>query len=266
VNRLLKRPSHASRAPIHNAEAIGGIRAACKVAAQALNELCDLAKPGVTTYDIEQAARRTFAELGAESPCYNYVVGQHTPFPAYICQSLNDEVVHGYGSMRKVLREGDNLTIDVAVRYKGWIGDNARTVAIGAVQEDVRALLEHTEAALYKGIEQAKAGNRVGHISSVIQKFVEGHGYSVVREYCGHGVGRTMHEEPPVPNYGRPREGAKLYPGMVIAIEPMVCMGTHRVVLDADTWTSRTADNRPAAHFEHTVLITDDEPEILTKA
>lgn len=250
--------------PLRSTVEVGYIREACQVAASILRDLAPLVAPGVATYDIEQEARRLFKQYGAESPCYNYVIPHHPPFSGYICLSVSDEVVHGSGSMRKVLREGDNLTVDVAVRYQGWIGDNAATFAVGAVSDSMQALLDHTRAALTEGIAMAVSGNRVGNISHRIQKFVERAGYSVVEQFVGHGVGRTMHEEPQVPNYGKPKDGPKLFPGTVIAIEPMVNMGRKEVMTDKDGWTARTRDGSPSAHFEHTVLVTDSAPEILT--
>lgn len=262
MNRLLSRAK--GRLPQRSPEELVAIREACQVAARILDDLCERVSHGVSTYDIEAEAKRLFGVYGAQSPCYQYQLPGHTPFPAFVCLSLNDEIVHGYGAMRKVVRNGDNLTVDVAVRYNGWIGDNARTVAVGEQSPGSIALLEVTREALEKGIEQARPGNRVGNISSTIQKFVERHGFGIIREYCGHGVGRTMHEEPQVPNFGRQRDGARLQPGVVMAIEPMVCMGRPVVKVDADTWTARTADGKLAAHFEHTVLVTEGDPEILT--
>ncbi|MGF1451589.1 MAG: type I methionyl aminopeptidase [Opitutales bacterium] len=250
--------------PLRTAAEIQSIREACQVAASILRDLGEKVAPGVATYDLEQEARRLFGEYGAESPCFNYVLPNHPPFSGYICLSVSDEIVHGSGSMRKILREGDNVTVDVAVRYRGWIGDNAATFAVGQVNEQMRGLLDHTQKALYEGIAMALSGNRVGHVSHRIQKFVEAAGYSVVEQFVGHGVGRTMHEEPQVPNYGKPKDGPKLFPGVVIAIEPMVNMGRKEVVTDQDGWTARTRDGLPSAHFEHTVLVTEGEPEILT--
>ncbi len=250
--------------PLRGAAEVASIREACGVAARILDRLCGLVAPGVATYDLEHEARRLFREFGAESPCYNYTLPNHDPFAGYICLSVSDEVVHGCGSMKKVLREGDNVTVDVAVSYRGWIGDNARTVPVGRVSEPMAFLLKHTEAALYEGIAAALAGNRVGQISHRIQKFVERAGFSVVEQFVGHGVGQTMHEEPQVPNYGKPSDGPKLQPGAVIAIEPMVNMGKKAIKVDSDGWTARTRDGLPSAHFEHTVLVTHGAPEILT--
>lgn len=249
--------------PIKNDEEVAAVRAACVVAATVLDELCKMVAPGVSTYEIDQRGKQLMAELGAESACYNYRVGSNV-YPGYTCLSINDEVVHGIASLSRVLAEGDNITVDVVVRYKGFIGDNARTLLVGEGTPKMRNLLEVTERALHEGIAQAHAGKRVGDISHAVQRFVEKHGYSVVRDFVGHGVGRSMHEEPQIPNYGKKGSGPKLYPGMTLAIEPMVNMGRPQIRIDADGWTARTADGLPAAHFEHTVLITDAEPEILT--
>jgi methionyl aminopeptidase len=221
---------------------IQGIREACRVAAEVLDRVCELVAPGVNTYDLDQAAKRFMAELGAESASYNYKVGSRR-FPAHICLSVNEEVVHGIGTLRRVLRPGDIITVDVAVRHRGWIGDTARTVALQPVASEVQNLLDTAHA---------------------IQSLVEGRGMSVVREFVGHGVGRTMHEPPQVPNFGRPRTLEKLKPGMCIAIEPMVNLGEPAIDYAEDQWTAVTRDRRPSAHFEHTVLITSSDHEILT--
>lgn len=249
--------------PIKSDAEVAAVRAACVVAATVLDELCTMVAPGVSTYEIDQRGKELIASLGAESACYNYRIGTHV-YPAHTCLSINDEVVHGIASLSRVLQEGDNVSVDVVVRYKGFIGDNARTVLVGEADPKMHNLLEVTEAALHEGIAQARAGKRVGDISHAVQRFVEKHGYSVVRDFVGHGVGRSMHEEPQIPNFGKKGSGAKLYPGMTLAIEPMVNMGRPSIRMDADGWTARTADGLPAAHFEHTVLVTEAEPEILT--
>jgi methionyl aminopeptidase len=242
---------------------IRSIREACRVAAEVLDRVCALVAPGETTYDLDQAAKRFIAELGAESACYNYKIGSRR-FPAYACLSVNDEVVHGIGSLRRVLRPGDIITVDIAVRYKGWIGDTARTVALQPISVEAQRLLDTTQDALRAGIAQARLGNRVGDIAHAIQSLVESRGMSVVREFVGHGVGRTMHEPPQVPNFGKPRTLEKLKPGMCIAIEPMVNLGGPEIEYAADHWTAKTADHRLSAHFEHTVHITPEGPEIFT--
>jgi len=242
---------------------IRSIREACHVAAEVLDRVCALVAPGVNTYDLDQAAKRFLTELGAESACYNYKIGSRR-FPAFTCLSVNEEVVHGIGSMRRVLRPGDIISVDIAVRYKGWIGDTARTVALGPVKPDVQRLLDTTQAALRADIAEARVGRRVGDIAHAVQSLVEGQGMNVVREFVGHGVGRTMHEPPQVPNFGKPNTLEKLKAGMCIAIEPMVNLGTADIEYADDHWTAITRDRRPSAHFEHTVHITSQGPEILT--
>ncbi len=251
--------------PIKNKDGIAGMREACRVAAAVLAKMRALAAPGITTYDLDQEAKKIIEGYGARSACYNYRTSRgQRAYPAYTCISVNEEVVHGIGSIKRILRPGDSVSLDVVVEYAGWIGDNAYTVRIEPVDPDVDRLLHVTEAALYHGIGFAKVGNRIGDISHAIQTFVEGHGFSVVRDMVGHGVGRSMHEEPQIPNFGRKGTGEKIRPGMTLAIEPMVNTGTHRIETLSDGWTIVTADGRPSAHFEHTVLTTENGPEILT--
>lgn len=227
-------------------------------AAEIIAALAELVRPGVTTGDIDSAA----ADLMSQRHCTSAFLG-YKGFPGYICISLNEEVVHGIGGKRRI-QYGDIVKLDVGVFFQGYVGDNATTVAAGAVDSKIQQLLEATESSLYLAIKQAVPGNRVGHISSAVEDEIVANGFSVVREFVGHGVGRKLHEEPQVPNYGRPSSGAKLKPGMTLAIEPMVNMGTSAVKILGDGWTVVTADARPSSHFEHTVLITDGEPEILT--
>jgi methionyl aminopeptidase len=186
-------------------------------------------------------------------------------YPCHTCLSVNEEIVHGLASERE-LRFGDIISVDVGVIYKGFIGDNARTMAVGGCGLQAQRLMEVTETSLYKGIAAAAAGNRVTDISRAVQDYVEGHGFSLVREFVGHGVGRSMHEEPQVPNFVDPKSNDKLVPGMTIAIEPMVNAGRADIKILKDGWTVVTQDGSLSAHFEHTVLITDGEPEILTCA
>lgn len=251
--------------PVKSPDEIPPMREACRVAAKVLAEIVRQVGPGVTTWDLDQLGRRLMEDLGAVSACHNYRLGSRR-FPSYTCLSVNEEVVHGIGSLKRMLRPGDVLTVDVCVNYGGFIGDNARTVVVGPGTEESRRLVEATEAALAKGIAQARPGRRVGAISHAIQAHVEAEGFSVVRDFVGHGVGRSMHEQPQIPNYGRPSDGPLLRPGMTLAIEPMVAAGRPEVEILADGWTAVTRDGRPSAHFEHTVLITEDEPEILTLA
>jgi methionyl aminopeptidase len=249
--------------PIKNKEGIARMRESCAIAALVLKQLKELVRPGITTYDLDQAARDFIAQHGARSACYGYQLGNRR-FPAYTCLSVNEEVVHGIGSLKRVLKDGDVVSLDVVIEYNGYIGDNATTVPLGAVSPKVAELLKVSEEALYLGIKQATVGNRIGDISHAIQTYVESHGLGVVRDLVGHGVGISMHEEPQIPNFGRKNSGAKIKPGMTLAIEPMVNLGTYRTKTLSDGWTIVSADNSPSAHFEHTVLTTENGPEILT--
>jgi len=249
--------------PIKNKEGIARMRESCAIAALVLKQLKELVRPGITTYDLDQAARDFIAQQGARSACYGYQIGNRR-FPAYTCLSVNEEVVHGIGSMKRVLHDGDVVSLDVVIEYNGYIGDNATTVALGAIPPRVAELLKVSEEALYLGIKEAVVGNRIGAISHAIQTYVEAHGFGVVRDLVGHGVGVSMHEEPQIPNFGRKNSGEKIKPGMTLAIEPMVNLGTYRTKTLSDGWTIVTADNSPSAHFEHTVLTTENGPEILT--
>jgi len=249
--------------PIKNPEAIGRMREACAVAATVLARLKEQVRPGITTYDLDQIGRDLIASFGARSACHGYQLHSRR-YPAYTCLSVNEEVVHGIGSLRRILRDGDIISLDVVVEYNGYIGDNAQTVPVGAIAPRTAELLKVTEEALALGIAQATVGNRIGDISHAVQTFVEAHGFGVVREMVGHGVGRAMHEEPQIPNFGRRNSGEKIKAGMTLAIEPMVNLGTHAVRTLSDGWTVVTTDGSPSAHFEHTVLTTDAGPEILT--
>lgn len=248
-----------------SAEELVKMRKACRVAAEVLDRTCAFVKEGVTTYDIDQFAKHVMAELGCESTSHNYAYGKLV-YPGYVCVSVNEEVIHGIGSLKREIRSGDIVSLDVVTKYDGFVGDNTRTVLVGDVPAEVRKLCEVTEGALYAGIEAARAGNRVSDISRAIERFVKPHGYGIVREFCGHGVGRSMHDEPQIPNYYSRGEGkTKLRAGMTLAIEPMICLGSRLINTEADGWTITTRDGKPAAHSEHTVLVTDGDPEILTK-
>ncbi len=249
--------------PIKNKEGIARMRESCAIAATVLNKLKELVHPGVTTYDLDQTARDLIAQHGARSACYGYQLGNRR-YPAYSCISVNEEVVHGIGSLKRVLREGDIVSLDVVIEYNGYIGDNAFTVPLGKVAPRVADLLKVTEEALYLAIKQAQVGNRIGDISHTVQTFVESYGFSVVRDMVGHGVGTSMHEEPQIPNFGKRSSGEKIKAGMTFAIEPMVNLGHYRTKTLSDGWTIVTADATPSAHFEHTVLTTEKGPEILT--
>ncbi len=234
------------------------MRAAGAVAAEVLAEVAGFIAPGVTTGEVDRFAAERIRAHGARSAFLGY-----RKYPCHICISVNEEVVHGLAGPRR-LDFGDIVSLDVGVIYRGFIGDNARTVAVGGCSPLAQKLIDVTERALYEGIAQARPGNRVADISRSIQQFVEGHGFSVVREFVGHGVGRSMHEEPQVPNYVDGKKSPLLRPGMTLAIEPMVNAGRPEVRLLPDGWTVVSEDGLPSAHFEHTVLITEAEPEILT--
>ena len=250
--------------PIKNPEAIRRMREACAIAATILARLKAQVRPGITTYDLDQIGRDLISSFGARSAPYGYKHGSGRPYPAYTCLSVNEEVVHGIGSLKRILRDGDIISVDVTVEYNGYIGDNAVTVPVGTIAPRVAELLKVTEEALHLGIKQAAVGHRIGDISHAVQTYVEAHGFSIVREMVGHGVGREMHEEPQIPNFGRRNSGDKIKPGMTLAIEPMVNLGRHEVKTMPDGWTIVTRDGQPSAHFEHTVLTADSGPEILT--
>jgi methionyl aminopeptidase len=253
--------------PIKTSSEIEKMRTVCQIAATVLDKLVRMVAPGVSTYELDQAGRELISSFGSESACYNYQSGSRR-FPAYTCISVNEEVVHGIGRADRFLVPHDCVSIDVCVRYNGFIGDNARTVCAGTPSRDNQRLIECTEAALYKGIEMARAGNYVNDISRAIQRCLESSNLSVVRDFVGHGVGRSIHEEPKIPNYCDPHEPLnpkqKLKAGMTLAIEPIACLGSYQTQLASDGWTALTVDRKPSAHFEHTVLITDHGPEILT--
>ncbi|HEY5751709.1 MAG TPA: type I methionyl aminopeptidase [Chthoniobacterales bacterium] len=244
--------------PIKTPKEIERMRAAGRLAGAIIDQVSEMIRPGITTGEVDQFAADLIARNDCTSAFLNY-----RQFPGNICISINDEVVHGIGGKRRI-QYGDIVKLDVGVFHHGYVGDTATTVAAGAIDPRVQRLLDVTEGSLYIGIRQAFAGNRVGDISAAIEDEVVANGYSVVREFVGHGVGKKLHEEPQVPNYGKWGSGPKLKPGMTLAIEPMVNMGTAAVRILQDGWTVVTADARPSAHFEHTVLITNGEPEILT--
>lgn len=239
------------------------MRAAGRVVHRVLKETGAIVAPGITTGDLEDLAVKIITEAGGTSPFVGYAPVGHPPYPAWTCISTNEEIVHGIPG-RRVLKEGDIVTVDCGVELDGWLGDSAWTFPVGKVAPGVERLLKVTEEALYKGIEQAKAGNRTGDIGYAVQKFVEAHGYSVVRELSGHGVGRSLHEDPQVYNYGQRGRGDLLQCGMTFAIEPMVNAGRKETKVLSDRWTIVTADRKYSAHFEHTVAITPDGTMILT--
>lgn len=237
---------------------IGLMREAGRIVALALEKMKEVLQPGMTTADLDRIAEEIIKGNGAR-PLFKGYGG----FPANICTSVNEEVVHGIPSLR-LLKSGDIISIDIGAEKNGYCGDAAVTLAVGDVDPEALRLLEVTKTCLEKGIEQAKEGNRLSDISHAVQVHAESNGFSVVREYVGHGIGREMHEDPKVPNYGAPGRGPRLSEGMVLAIEPMINMGTHQVEVLQDGWTVVTRDRKLSAHFEHTVAITANGPEILT--
>ncbi len=244
---------------IKTPEEIELTRAASDLVSRTLGEVAKWVKPGVTTLKLDTIAREFILDNGGKPACLGY-----HGFPGTLCIEVNETVVHGFPS-NYALREGDIVGTDCVVELNGFNGDSCYTFAIGEIDPKVQALLTDTKASLYKGIEAAKAGKRVGDVSNAVQTYVERRGYSVVREMCGHGIGKSMHEDPEVPNYGRRGIGPVLKPGMIICIEPMINLGSKNIVIDRNNgWECRTRDRKPSAHFEHTVLITADEPEILT--
>jgi methionyl aminopeptidase len=216
-------------------------------------------KPGVTTLQLDRIAEEHILSLGA-TPSFK---GYHG-FPGSICTSINEVVVHGIPSIKQVLKEGDIITLDFGVFFKGYHADSATTYPIGEVSPDISKLLEVTEKALYVGLEMAKPGNYVSDISHAIESYVKPFGYGIVEEFTGHGIGRELHEEPYVPNFGKPKQGPVLKPGMTFCVEPMVNLGTKRVKILSDNWTTVTTDRKPSAHFEHMIVITETGYDILT--
>jgi len=237
------------------------MREAGRINATVLATVRDLLKPGISTAELDAAAEDVLNKFGCVSPFKGY---GHPPFPNSITVSINDELVHGIPSKEKKLKEGDIVSVDYGTIYKGFVADSAFTGSVGQITEKAADLLKVTEQSLYQGIDKMRPGNMTGDVSEAIQIYVEGHGYHVTREYTGHGVGRQMHEGPQVPNYGKAGTGIMLSPGVVIAIEPMVLVGTHRTKVAKDNWTVVSADGSLTAHFEHSVAVTEGDPLILT--
>ena len=236
------------------------MREAGRISAMALKVAGEAVEPGVSTWEIDRVARKYIESQGAVPSFLGY-----GGFPASACISVNNVVIHGIPSKRQIIKAGDIVSIDIGAIYEGFNGDNAYTFACGDISAEAQRLLDATRESLYEGIKQATAGNRLGDIGSAVQRYVEARGYSVVRDFVGHGVGAKLHEDPSVPNYGTPGRGVRLLPGMTIAIEPMVNQGRHEVQVQKDGWTTVTRDGKLSAHFEHTVAITPDGPVILTK-
>lgn len=240
------------------------IRKANKIIAEVLNNvLPQYVKPGVTTHELDKIAEDYIRSKGAKPGFKGYRVGELV-FPATLCTSVNEQVVHGIPSKKTVLKQGDILSVDVGTIIGGYYGDSAKTFGVGELSEKTKQLLEVAEKSLYLGIEQAKVGNRISDIGNAIQTYVESFGFSVVRDYCGHGVGKYLHEDPQIPNFGPKGRGVRIEDGMVLAIEPMVNEGTFKVKTLRDKWTVVSLDKKKSAHFEHSVAIIDGKAEILS--
>ena len=236
------------------------MKGASKIVAEILLELRERVREGATTADLDRIAEELTLKKKARPAFKGYRC-----FPASICISINEEVVHGIPSARRVLKFGDVVGLDFGVIYDGYYGDSAMTVPIGDISPELEQLLKITEQCLYRGIEQALPGNYISDISAAVQRLAEANHYGIVREFCGHGIGRSLHEDPPVLNYVQNGKGPKIKPGLVLAIEPMINMGTERVKVLQDGWTVVTSDGKPSAHFEHTIAVTSDGPIILTR-
>jgi methionyl aminopeptidase len=245
---------------IKNLEEINKIRKSCQIVAKVIEELKFYIKEGLSTKDIELFIENLIEKMGGV-PAFKGYKG----YPASACISVNSQVVHGIPSDKFFIKEGDIVSVDVGVICDGFYGDGAYTYPVGKISEEAKKLMKVTKEALYEGIKKAKPGRRVGDISYAIQSHVETKGFSVVRAFVGHGIGRSLHEEPQIPNFGKEGTGPKLKRGMTLAIEPMVNAGTYEVVILPDGWTAVTKDGSLSAHYEHTIAITEDEPEILTK-
>src|SRR3989454_9577434 len=235
------------------------MRASGRLVGEVLRELRGMVKPGIATIDVNNAAEKMILDAGAYPTFKGY-----NGFPYSICASVNEQVVHGFPSTYK-LQDGDIFSIDVGVTLNGFVGDTAATIPVGKVSEDRLQLIRVTEECLQLAIDQCRVGNHLGDIGWAVQSHAEAHGYSVVRDYVGHGIGRRMHEDPQIPNYGKPGQGPKIKAGYVFAVEPMVNMGTHHTKVLGDGWTVITLDGKPSAHSEHTIAITEEGPEVLTK-
>ena len=244
---------------IKNSEQLKLMRLAGRITAEALMVARDEIRPGMTTKELDTKIRRYIEKCGATPTFLGY-----NGFPGSACISLNDEVIHGIPSDKVIIREGDIVKVDVGARFRGYNGDSARTFPVGKVSDEALRLISVTEQSFYEAMKVAKSGNRIGDIGHAVESFVISNGFSVVKEYTGHGVGAELHEDPSIPNFGREGRGARLYPGMTLAIEPMVNAGTDRIKVRKDGWTVVTADGKLSAHYENSIAITESDPIILT--
>jgi methionyl aminopeptidase len=244
---------------IKSEQEIVTMRQSGKVAGQILNELYDFIKPGITTLAIDKFVSEIIQKNGMTPSFLGY-----NGYPASVCASINSEVVHGIPSSKRILREGDIVSVDVGCTHKGYVTDAARTYAVGTISVEAQKIMDAAKDSFFEGLKFCRLGCRLSDISHAIQMKAESEGFSVIRDLVGHGVGRNMHEEPQIPNYGQPGRGPRLAKGMVFAIEPMIAQGTYEIVTAADNWTLSMADGKLSAHYENTVVITDGEPELLT--
>ena len=245
---------------IKNSEQLKLMRIAGRITAEALMVAKEAIRPGMSTLELDTKIRRHIEKCGATPTFLGY-----NGFPGSACISLNEEVIHGIPSSKRIISEGDIVKVDVGARFRGYNGDSARTFAVGKVSDEALRLISVTEQSFYEAMKVAKAGNRIGDIGHAVESFVISNGFSVVRAYTGHGVGAELHEDPSIPNYGREGRGARLYPGMTLAIEPMVNVGTENVKTLRDGWTVVTADGKLSAHYENSIAITESDPILLTK-
>lgn len=235
------------------------MRESCRILSEVHDALAEIIRPGISTKDIDIEGERLIRSYGCIPNFLNY-----NGYPASICVSINEEVVHGIPSKKRILKEGDIVSLDCGLIYKGYHSDAARTYGVGAITPDAQKLIDATRQSFYEGIKYAKAGNHLHDISNAIDDYISGFGYGIVRDLVGHGIGTRLHEDPQIPNFRQKRRGVLLEPGMTLAIEPMISMGTWEVEFLDDDWTVVTRDESPAAHYENTILITEGEPEILT--
>jgi methionyl aminopeptidase len=249
-----------SQVELKTKDEIAVMRDAGRIVCEILDALEKAVAPGISTFELDQLAEDLIYKKGAK-PAFKGYRG----FPACLCASINHEVVHGIPSKKRKLAQGDLMKLDFGVVYKGYYGDSARTVPVGEVTAEALALLDATRESLWKGIEAMVPTNRIGDVGNAVQRHVEAKGFAVVRDFVGHGIGKQLHEQPQVPNYGQPGTGMRLRPGMVLALEPMVNAGTHKVQVLDDDWTAVTVDRKLSAHFEHTIVVTESGPEVLTK-
>ncbi len=245
---------------LKNTDQLAYMREAGKITGEALSLAGEAVRPGISTYELDTMIRKCIEKHGAKPSFLGY-----GGFPGSACISINDQVIHGIPSKKAILKDGDIVKIDVGAFYRGYHGDSARTFPVGEISEEAKRLIEVTKESFYRGVAQIGEGARIGDIGSAIDSYVRENGYSVVRKYIGHGVGRELHEDPEVPNFGTPGRGPRLCAGMVIAIEPMVNVGTHEVKELSDGWTVITADGKLSAHYEHTVAVTSNGAVLLTE-